>query len=206
MNESISNQQGDQTKEQQGRQKDIEERKRFQGLIREIQVDDLSQIREIFQGWVTQQDTPDESVEQKIERYLSEIEKSITGENKRWYVAAEENGEVIGIAGSKEPDSRMRQFAQTESPLELINMYVRKGHDRGKGVGTNLVNAVELHAVENGFTEIILISGNRFRETGWGFYDQLKGFEKAGIAYDYYQPDQEGVPGHAPVWRKQLSS
>jgi len=52
----------------------------------------------------------------------------------------------------------------------------------------------------DGYTEIILNSGSRYKDTGWGIYDRLDGNSRVGMAVGYY-----GEDGDAPVWHKILS-
>lgn len=67
----------------------------------------------------------------------------------------------------------------------------------GNGIGTALVQALEETARQKGFTEVVLNSGPRYENTGWGFYDKLPGFRRAGVAVQFY-----GEGGDAPVWHK----
>jgi GNAT superfamily N-acetyltransferase len=99
--------------------------------------------------------------------------------------------------GLKLPDETMRGFARTNRPIEVINAFVYPPY-RGTGVGTLLLRHVEDAARQNGFTEIVVNSGPRYRETGWPFWIKRYG-SAIGKADDYYGP---GI--HAPVWRKIL--
>ncbi len=124
---------------------------------------------------------------------------STTGANDRKYFVAEEEGNVIGVIGIKQPEDTMRAFAATENPLELVNAYVSKDQRAGRGVGRALVKSAEDEARSRGNTEIILNSGPRYETTAWGFYDGLPGFSRVGVAENFY-----GEGTDAPVWSKRL--
>ena len=127
------------------------------------------------------------------------MKASIIKENDRKYLVADDNGKIIGVIGYKTPDTKMLEFSQTQNPTELVNAYVDPEQRKGRGVGRSLVSSLEQSAANDGFTEIILNSGQRYKETGWGFYDRLPGFSRIGIAKNYY-----GEGGDAPVWSKIL--
>ena len=123
---------------------------------------------------------------------------SVNGENDRVYLVAEAVGEeVIGVIGFRQPDERLLEFTSTPKPTELVNAYVAKEHRKGKGVGRALVAELEIQAKSHGHTEVVLNSGPRYKDTGWGFYDKLDGYQRVGVAKEYY-----GKGGDAPVWTK----
>ena len=92
----------------------------------------------------------------------------------------------------------MGTFALTGTPTELINAFVRPDVRGGGGVGTALVSGLEKTARNLGKQEILLNSGPRYSESGWGFYDKI-GFDRVGVIVEYY-----GEGGNAQVWRKSL--
>jgi len=92
----------------------------------------------------------------------------------------------------------MAPFASTARPVEMINAYVDSLHRQGRGVGTALVRELERLARASGYTEMMLNSGPRYRQSGWEFFDRL-GYERRGLAHDLYGEGQ-----HAPVWNKFL--
>lgn len=175
------------------------ERQFFNGVVRPImRLEDLEQIRPILETWIRDRDTG-KILKDEVEEDLKFMRESIEGKNDRSYLAAETlSGEVVGVIGMKQPSKIMRRFTVTNKPVELVNTYVA-ADQRGKGVGKALVQKLEEIATERGYTEIVLNSGPRYKNTAWGFYDRLQGFQRVGIAAKLY-----GKDGDAPVWRKIL--
>lgn len=177
----------------------LKERPSFDGKVRALRVEDLGKLRPILATWVKDRETG-ESLPDEVEKDLLVMKNSVEGKNDRTYLVAEtKEGEVIGVIGFKTPDSRMVPFTKTSRPAELVNAYVSSEHRKGSGVGRALVAKLEEEATKKGHTEIVLNSGPRYKETGWGFYDRLEGYQRVGVAEKYY-----GEGGDAPVWRKVL--
>lgn len=179
------------------------EKSRFQGAIRPISHADLGQITLILSEWITRTDdtgTPEE----KIRRYQGEMTDTIRGDSDNVYFAAEENGTIIGIIGGKTPNPRLKPFIQTDAPLELVNMYVKSSERKGRGVGRALVTHLETYARAKKHSEIILVSGPSWEETGWSFYDRLPDYHRRGVAQAYYGINEADESIDAPVWSKVL--
>ncbi|MBI4057915.1 GNAT family N-acetyltransferase [Candidatus Microgenomates bacterium] len=175
------------------------ERPLFQGSVRELRLDDLDSLRPILSTWIKDRDTG-ETLPDEVEEDLQIMGDSAQGKNDRQYFVAEDvNGKMIGVIGFKNPDPRMLDYCKTSNPAELVNAYVRVDQRAGKGVGRALITKLEEEARKKGFTEIVLNSGPRYKDTGWGFYDKLPGYQRVGVAVGYY-----GEGGDAPVWRKEL--
>lgn len=170
---------------------------RFSGTIRPLRQDDLPAVERILQIWV--RDSPSSApVAAEIAEFLARMSGSVTEERGyRYLVAATKEATIIGVVGMQPPSPEMVPFASTERPVEMINTYVHS-RQRGHGVGTALVRELERLAREHGYSEMIVNSGPRYRDSGWKFYDKL-GYERRGMACDLY-----GDGAHAPVWSKQL--
>jgi ribosomal protein S18 acetylase RimI-like enzyme len=173
------------------------EQLKFNGTIRPLAIRDLSFLRSILNCWIKDRDTG-ELLTDEVSKTLMEMGKSVIKDTGRTYLIAEEGGEILGVMGLKQPDLVMGTFAASESPIELVNAYVRPDVRRGRGVGTALVDGLESAARKLGKKEILLNSGPRYSETGWGFYDRL-GFDRVGVIVEYY-----GEGGNAQVWRKTI--
>jgi ribosomal protein S18 acetylase RimI-like enzyme len=174
------------------------ERAPFQGIVRPLKDEDLEAIRPILETWVRDSGTG-QILPEEVEEDLEFMRKSVRSENPRSYLVAEDtDGTAIGIVGFMPPSDRMKEFAITPNPAELINAYVAKESRAGRGVGSALVRGLEMTAKTKGHTEIVLNSGPRYQKTAWGFYDQLPGFQRVGIAEKLYGDR------NAPVWRKIL--
>jgi len=171
----------------------------FVGMIRLIREEDIPQLKPILETWIKDRNTH-ESLPDEVADVMDVMRKSIDGGNDRVYLVAEaSDDQVIGVVGFKNPDETMLSFAKTHNPAELINAYVAQDKRGGKGVGSTLVRRLEEEVILRGYTEIILNSGPRYKETGWGFYDKQPGYTRVGIAEKMY-----GEGGDAPVWSKVL--
>ena len=169
----------------------------FDGVIRFAKLNDIGQLRPILETWIRWEG---QIIKIEVEEVLKLVAESIEGKNDNHFLVAETvDKEVIGMIGFKPPEKRMLPFSKTDKPVELINAYVAKKHRGGKGVGRALVNRLEQEAIKAGGEEVILNSGPRYKNSGWGFYDRI-GYENIGTARHYY-----GAGFHAPVWRKELS-
>jgi len=113
-------------------------------------------------------------------------------DKKYRFFVAEENGEVVGIAGLRSAPEHMKVFAKTNNPAEF---YVLASKYKGRGIGEALRLKRMEEAKNMGFTEIVLYSPNSHSDS-WGFHDRL-GFERVG---DAVAPD--GEPGK--IWRTVL--
>jgi len=69
----------------------------------------------------------------------------------------------------------MRQFTETDNPAEF---YVAAVKNKGKGVGTLLMNEKIQTLKQKGYTEIIFFSGETHKDS-WGFHD-ASSFERVG--------------------------
>ncbi|MEK9171437.1 MAG: GNAT family N-acetyltransferase [Patescibacteria group bacterium] len=176
-----------------------EEKPLFHGIVRPLKDGDLEAIRPILETWVRDSGTG-QILPEEVEEDLEFMRKSVRAENSRSYLVAEDtnNRTVIGVVGFMPPSDRMKEFAVTFNPAELVNAYVAKENRAGQGVGSALVRGIEMTAKAKGHTEIVLNSGPRYQKTAWGFYDQLPGFQRVGIAEKLYGDR------NAPVWRKLL--
>lgn len=168
------------------------------GTVRPLQAADLPSVERILQIWV--RDSPSSPpLAAEIAVHLARMSTSlIENSGHRYLVAVTEDGEIIGVVGMRPPSPEMLRFVSTDQPVEMINAYVDTSHRKGRGVGTALVRELERLAQECGYSEMLLNSGPRYRDSGWEFFDKL-GYERRGLARDLY-----GEGDHAPVWSKIL--
>lgn len=178
---------------------------RFTGIIRPLVESDIELLRPVLAHWLkdrqTQQPLPEE-----VQEDMDAMRGSLDGTNNRVYLVAQTTGgNVIGMIGYRKPEGKMLSWQEENipgiNPAELINAYVSPDFTREKGVGRALVAELEKRVKQAGFTDIILNSGPRYEESGWGFYDKLQpqGFHRVDIIEKMY-----GEGGDAPVWRKVL--
>lgn len=171
----------------------------FDGIVRPLIREDLAPLKPILETWVRDPKSG-EILSREVMDDLLSMSDSLNGRNSMEYLVAQNlSGRVIGMMGLSDPKDVLIQFATTSNPLELVNAYIDKNHRAGQGVGTALVNRLIEKAIEKGSIELLLDSGPRYKETGWGFWDKQPGFRRVGIAEGLYGPGND-----APVWQKLL--
>ncbi|OGG34423.1 hypothetical protein A2363_00530 [Candidatus Gottesmanbacteria bacterium RIFOXYB1_FULL_47_11] len=137
----------------------------FSGSIRPIQTSDLSLLKPILETWIRDSETH-ELLTEELESTLQAMEESISGKNDRTYfVAVTQDGNVVGSMGMRTPDPRLLQYVTTGKPIELVNAFVSKDYRR-QGTGQALVHTIEKEAKQKGYTELIMDSGPRYKFTG----------------------------------------
>ncbi len=173
--------------------------KRFDGIIRDIRATDIPQLIPILETWIRNRVTG-QLEKEEIQEILEAIDIFFTNGNKRRFFVAELNPDiVIGLIDCGPARENMAVYAITPNPAEIFNAYVAKEHRGGKGVGKALVNRVVQWATTEGYTELLLNSGPRYRFSGWPAWTRIFG-KPITVAEDYY-----GEGAHAPVWSKILS-
>lgn len=133
---------------------------------------DLEKIREILGQW-----TEDEEVEKYIARIANEIDGK-TEFNMQFWVAKEDKV-VVGVVGLCNPLPKVLPLANTGNPGEIKILYIDT-HRQGKGIGKLLVGYIEEEAHKQGYSELLIRSAERYRDTAYGFYEKL-GYFKVGI-------------------------
>jgi ribosomal protein S18 acetylase RimI-like enzyme len=176
----------------------LPDKKPFAGAIRVPNEQDLEALRPILETWIRDSETH-ELKSAEVAGVLEAIQADIAGKGEVSYLVAEEEGRPIGVIGFRKLiDERLKAFAETDNPAELVNAYVEASRRAGRGVGKALLAKLEEAAKAKGFKEILLKSGQRYENTGWGFYDKVYG-EPVGLMTDYY-----GEGKDAPAWQKVL--
>ncbi|MBW4061963.1 hypothetical protein HJC99_05325 [Candidatus Saccharibacteria bacterium] len=142
----------------------------------------------------------DEVAMDEITEVLAAILSYRNQPSQGYCVVAKQPGSqvLLGVMTLKPPDKIIRGFARSENPIELTDAYVLT---RRTGIGRALVAHMENKARADGHTEIVLVSGPRFRWSGWPFWRRLYG-RPVGIAERYFN-DAEGEYDGS-VWRKPL--
>ncbi len=121
------------------------------------------------------------------------------GRLRRYQVATDSRGWVIGCVAISTPDTRMCDYLKVDdkSCRELLNAFVATRFFRGNGIGRKLFEAACEAARREGVSELVLNSGPRYSES-WGFYDRVCD-SSAGFITDYF-----GTGRDAKTWRKKL--
>lgn len=122
--------------------------------------------------------------------FLDELSGQLNTETCKFFIA-EENGEILGIAGLRKPPEYLNFHADTKNPVEL---YIIASKYQNRGIGNFLGQKIIEGAKNSGFTEILCYSPET-HSSSWKFYKKL-GFTKHGIIND---PD-DGYPGM--LWKK----
>lgn len=170
----------------------------FQGTVRPLEETDLAPLRPILETWIRFPVITGELIEEEVEEVLTDMKKALEGQGgKKFLVAALSDGTISGVMGYQKLRDEMREFAQTDRPAEIINANVHDAH-RGTGVGSALVKGIEAAAKGEGYKELLLNSGPRYKDTAWEFYNKRFG-QPVGVLTDFYGPGFS-----APVWRKPL--
>lgn len=147
-------------------------------IFRKFQKSDQSAVLEIFSSYWTDPE------------FLKELAQELNNMACIFYVA-EENSEIVGVAGLRNASTHLSTHANTDRPAEL---YIIASKYQNKGVGTFLGQKIIEEAEKLKFTEILCYSPETHNDS-WKFYEKL-GFTKQGIIND---PD-DGYPGM--LWQK----
>lgn len=166
--------------------------------IRPIAQQDIDDLHPVFETWIRDRDTG-EILTKEIAELEEEIRSSIDGDSARKYFVAEDaDGKAVGVMGMQSPPyKKIMHFTASENPMETINAYVSNDERQG-GIGRALAKYVESQAIQHGYTELLVNSGPRYKDSGWPFWTKLYG-EPVGTAVGFYGPG-----GDAMIWRKSL--
>jgi hypothetical protein len=166
-------------------------------IIREPRLEDIAALQPILEHWIRDRRTG-ELLTEEVASTLRAIETSIEGQGEtRYRVAETPAGEVIGVMGLKPAAESMKPFTAGTRSAELINAFVSPDK-LIKGTGLALATQLEGVARQEGYDEVVINSGPRYKDTGWSFWTALYD-QPVGIARGLY-----GQGGDAPVWRKAL--
>jgi L-amino acid N-acyltransferase YncA len=154
--------------------------------IRKFQESDHNAVEEIFALYWTDPEFIKE-LSSELQLYVKNSSNKDCG-----FFVAEENGEMLGIAGFKKLANYLEPYAQTDNPVELYVIAVKY---KRNGIGEKLKLKLIEEVRRSGFSETLLFSPNSHDES-WGFHDRL-GFERAGEV----TPPEDEI---GQVWRKVL--
>jgi ribosomal protein S18 acetylase RimI-like enzyme len=162
-------------------------------IIQAFENDDFKEVMDMLKVFF-KEFVDAEAVKLKASSIVDSMQDSLNNQNK-YYLTAKKNNRIIGIIGiQKQLDTAMHKLKQTDRPVEIKNFFIQKA-ERGIGIGTMLVDKIKIQAKQSNYTEIILNSGPRYKNSGWGFYDQLIDFKRVGVIKNYYG---DGID--AQVW------
>jgi N-acetylglutamate synthase-like GNAT family acetyltransferase len=145
---------------------------KFKGIIRELRAEDVNQVEKIFDLYW--KDAFRERLADKLTKYFQHDSELV--DQKMKFFVAEENGEIVGVAGIRRSPGHMQKYVTTGNPGELYVIAVR---GRGGGIGEALKSHCLAEAGKEGYTEVVLFSGESHRDA-WKFHD--KHFKRLGTA------------------------
>lgn len=172
-------------------------------LVREIDAKDVGQLRPILEASIVNPETG-LVIDEEVESCLKTMREVANGrDNNRIYdVAVGAGGVVLGIMGLTDADKRL-SIASSNVEIgasgEIINAFVDP-KARGIGVGKALVHdIVHRHSKRQQYEDVVVMSGPRYRETGWPFWTSQFGPPVTTLR-DAFGPGKD-----APVWRKEIT-
>lgn len=140
--------------------------------ITKPKTEDLDKIFEILIQW-----TEKEEAEKYVKRIKNKI-NGITEFNMSFWVIKKDD-EVAGIGGLSDILPSIKSFSKTENPCELKILYLDNKF-RGQGFGKILLNFLEEKAKESKYTELMIRSAEKYKDTAYGFYEKM-GYKNIGL-------------------------
>jgi len=133
--------------------------------------EDLYDVKKVLAQWADKEE---------VDKYIERIHKEIIGRNEynMQFWVTREGRKLAGVIGLSDPLPKVLFLAKTKKPAEIKILYVKDNY-RGKGLGKKLVNFIENEAKKQGYSELIVRSSIRYKETAFGFYKKL-GYSSAG--------------------------
>lgn len=138
-------------------------------IIRDLRQEDTEGIKAIYALYWPDQEFKDRLVH-RMEDFLKQTPEMITSNFK--YFVAEEEGQIVGVAGMRKAPIHMSQYVMGHHGCELYILAVKH---KNRGVGKALVEKVIQAGKEEKQTDLVLYSGETHKDS-YGFYEHL-GFE-----------------------------
>lgn len=157
----------------------------FKGITRLLNNKDIESVEKIFDLYWN--DDFRNHLSDKLEKYVKN-DSSLKNQKFKFFVA-EENGEVVGVAGMRKIPEHMKEYAITSNPVELYVLAVKK---QGKGIGSTLTLERIKKAKKKGYTEVLMFSGEKHQDS-WKFHDKYFDRIRSATA-------PNGESGY--IWRK----
>jgi L-amino acid N-acyltransferase YncA len=157
--------------------------------IRSLQQSDIPEIEAIFKLY-----WPDEEFRNNLLKRMKGILEHLEDEEsyKFKFFVAENNNEIVGVAGMRMVPDHMKSYVTTSNPAEL---YIIAAKYKRQGIGTALHNVIINESRNSGYTELVMFSGETHQDA-WVFHDNSD-FKRAGSVIT---PNGEaGI-----IWRMEL--
>jgi len=140
--------------------------------ISKPKTEDLDKIFEILLQWTEKGEA---------EKYIKRIKNEINGTtefNMSFWVIKKDD-EIAGVGGLSDILPSIKNLSKTKNPGELKILYLDNKF-RGQGFGKILLNFLEEKAKDNKYTELIIRSAERYKNTAYGFYEKM-GYKNIGL-------------------------
>lgn len=111
-----------------------------------------------------------------------------------YVVAKDDTGVVAGLLGYRDAVAMAKQFSTGNKPIEIYSLFVDTNLHQ-KGIGRSLINFLEDFAIKNNYDEIVVRCADKFKDTGWIFYEKM-GFTLASTI--------KGSNGLSNIYRKSV--
>jgi GNAT superfamily N-acetyltransferase len=166
-------------------------------MVTILEEKDIKALTTLLYFWIRDGSKKEQTKDhlEEIADVMHRMHQSIKNNDYTYLVARDLNNRAVGVMGIRHPEDRMVKYALTKNPAELINVFTDPLL-QGQGIGRMLIEAIFIKAKDLGFTELILNSGPRYKNSAWGFYNKIFG-EPITISKNYY-----GKNADAPIWRK----
>lgn len=137
---------------------------------------------------------------EEIKGYMRGEKDEENGRTRKYLVAKDLTGRVVGCMAYSTPDADMIKHFNTtpDESAELLNAFVANDVFRGGGVGRQLFNAICDEVRKEGKSKLLINSGPRYKAS-WGFYDKFCD-ENMGFIKDKYDKG-----GDANTWIRYLN-
>lgn len=150
---------------------------------------DLPAIEDILNATVQTPYGSGEIDTDEVEKEMDRINQAMESADKgRVLIAKDKYEQPLGFAFWGKPDPRLIEFTQSdpETTTELRLLYLDPDN-RGKGIGSKLLQSVEKEAKEEGNKRIVLASGPRYILIGSGEFYEKKGYTLKGTLHRFFE-------------------
>ncbi len=140
-------------------------------VIRKAWKKDLERVRQILSQWVDEEET---------EKYVKRVKDGMSGKSEygmRFWVVEDED-QVVGVCGLADPLPITLKYSKGKKPIEIKILYLDETK-RGKGLGKFAIDRMETEARRVGHDEMLVRSGEQFKDTAYGFYQKM-GYKLVG--------------------------
>jgi len=135
-------------------------------------LEDIPFIKSILLEW-----TVGEESNKYIDRINNEINGSTDFSMSFWIIKKDDI--VIGVGGLSNILPLIKSYSKTKNPGELKILYLANTY-RGQGFGKIFLIFLEKKAKESNYTELMIRSALKYKNTAYGFYESM-GYEKLGV-------------------------